>query len=338
MRKIITLILICVSTTILSRAEAGYTFMNGWFVNSDDLPIMPLEDHYNLGVSAINCQDWQEAAKQFRVVSLNFPTSSLGQVSYFWLGISYYNLNELDFANDAFTCYLKAQDTPQYFEETMVYKFDIANQFRCGAKKRLFGTKQLPKWAPAYSLAQEIYDEIIAAAPCHDLAAKALYAKGYILWKEQAYRESVDVYMQLIRRFPKNELAPESYLAITNIYLEQSQIEFQNPDLLGLAEINVRRFQQEFPGDERVQEAEYNLQTIKETYAYGLYCTGQFYERTKKPWASVIYYQRATAQFPDTQVAQQCYCRLNVLQTYCPVVVEEVDEEVFDLEAPETQD
>jgi len=303
-----------------SELSAGYTFKDGWFVDTADLATLSLDEHYNLGAQAMQCQRWSDAANQFRIVTLNFPNSPLGQESYFWLGVAYYNLKELDFANDAFSSYLRAQNTPQYFEETIYYKYDIADQFRCGAKKRLFGTKQLPKWAPAYALAIEIFDEVIAAVPCHDLAAKALYIKGYLLWQDNDFRGSVDVFVQLIRRFPKHELAPESYLSITNIYLEQSQIEFQNPDLLGLAEINVRRFEQDFPGDEKVEQARINLQTIKETYARGLFETGQFYERTDKPWAAVIYYKRATAQFPDTNIAQCCYRRLNTLWKYNTVV------------------
>lgn len=320
--------IVCLFLCFHMAAHAGYTFKDGWFVNTNDLPTMSVEEHFALGAKAMENCDWYEGVRQFNIVSSNFPYTPCGQEAFYYLGVCYYQLAELDFANESFSSYLKAHNTPQYFEETIIYKFNIANRFRSGEKKRLFGTKQLPKWAPAYSLAVEIFDEIIAAVPCHDLAAQSLYIKGWILWQERAYSDSIDIFMQLIRRFPKHELCPESYLAITNIYLEQSQYEFQNPDLLGLAEINVRRFQQEFPSDERVFQAEYNLQTIKETYAFGLYATGQFYERTKKPWASVIYYQRAIIQFPDTIVAQRCYSRMCALEGCCMLpqpVVEEVD-------------
>lgn len=319
-------VLSCLTCICTQEASAGYTFKDGWFVSSDELPSLPIEEHFQLGAEAMQCEDWHAASRQFGIVALNFPDSPIGQEAYFFWGVCYFQLDEFDFANDAFSAYLKAHNTPQYFEDTIRYKFEIANRFRCGAKKRLFGTKQLPKWAPGGELAIEIYDEVIAAVPCHDLAARSLYAKGWMLWEQRAYSDSVDVFVQLIRRFPKHELAPESYLAITNIYLEQSQYEFQNPDLLGLAEVNVRRFQQEFPGDERLLQAESNLQNIKETYAFGLYATGMFYERTKKPWAAVIYYQRAICRFPDTCVAQRCNNRLIALEGSCefpePVVVE----------------
>lgn len=331
LKRFYTLILSCIACFVVDDAHAAYTIKDGWFVSTDEVAKMPPEEHFNKGAEAIACRDWYEGVRQFGILSINFPNSPLGQVSNFWLGVCYFYLSELDFANNAFTAYLGSQTTPQYFEETIRYKFEIANRFRCGAKKRLFGTQQLPKWAPADALTIEIFDEVIAAVPCHDLAAQSLYMKGWILWNDRVYGESVDVFAQLIRRFPKHELAPESYLAITDIYLEQSQVEFQNPDLLGLAEINVRKFQQDFPGDERLYQAEFNLQTIKETYAYGLYCTGLFYERICKPWASVIYYQRAMCMFPDTFVAQRCNARLTMLDGCCEfpeVVVEPVDDDL----------
>ncbi len=54
-----------------------------------------------------------------------------------------------------------------------------------------------------------------------------------------------------------------------------------------------------------------------------LYETAQFYERTDKAQASVIYYQNAITQFPDTKVADRCRNRLRAI---CPQALEnEID-------------
>ena len=57
-------------------------------------------------------------------------------------------------------------------------------------------------------------------------------------------------------------------------------------------------------------EAENSVLEIKEVYAKGLYDTGQFYERIEEPRASLIYYQNAIRQFPETTVAKLCEQRL----------------------------
>lgn len=295
------------------QADAAYTIKDGKFVEAGKTATMPLKDHFEKGLSAIQANKWKEAAFQFRIVTTNSGNSPLAQEAYYYLGVAEYNLNELDIANDAFSDYLRTKNNPKYFQDAIQYKYDIAEKFANGGKKRMFGTKQLPKWASGRSLAIKIYDEVIAALPSNDLAARALYSKAQLHWDMREYREGIDNFMMVIKRFPKHELAPESYIAISDLYVEQSQKEFQNPDILAFAEINQRRFKHDFPRDARLSKVEANVLQIKENYALGLYNTGQFYERKESPKAAIIYYQNAIKQFPETQTALRCKERLNVL-------------------------
>lgn len=305
--------LLAIFLSLAVSVNAGWVIQKGKFVNVDELATMSVEEHYAAGTDAIDRFDWKEVVKQFTIVYVNFPNTPYGQEAPFFVGAAYFQLGEFDFANDALSRYLKCHTNPQYFEEAIRYKFEIANRFRCGAKKRCFGTKQLPKWIPAKDLALEIYDEVIAAVPCHELAVWSLYDKADLLWKNREYRDSVEVYQQLIKRFPKHELAPESYLAISRVYLEQSQIEVQNPDILALAQLNLRRFERDFPRDERLCYGEENFQVLKELSARALYDIAGLYERKKYPCAAILYYQRAILQFPDTHVAGLCQSRLTRL-------------------------
>lgn len=296
-----------------SFIEAGWTIQNGKLMDADEVAIFSAEEHYNLGVEALSCQDFREAAKQFRIVAKCFPTSSYGQDANYFLGVSYFELAEFDLANMALSDYIKAKSHPQYFIEAIEYKFRIAEAFKAGAKRRIWGTKQLPKWASGEAMGIQIYDEVIAALPSHDLAAKALYAKGNMKWQMREYRDSIEAFQLLARRFPKHELCPEAYLCINRVYLDQSRKEFQNPDILAFAELNLKRFKQQFPREERLCQAESDVLAIKEVYARGLYETGEFYERVGKSQASVIYYQNTVQRFPDTSFAARCIARLKCL-------------------------
>jgi outer membrane protein assembly factor BamD (BamD/ComL family) len=297
----------------VAHLEGAYVIKDGKLVDAKIVATLPVEEHYRLGVEAMNKKDWKEASDQFRILSVNFADTPLGQDAYYYYGISEYNLQELDGANDAFTEYLKGQNNPQFFEETMQYKYSIACELKNGAKVRMFGSRHCPRWASGKELAIEIFDEVITALPCHDLTVNAHYYKGELLCDLRLYRDSIDVYLQLIRRFPKHELAPQSYLRITEVYLEQCKREFQNPDLIALADLIVRRFKVDFPRSELISRAESNFIEIKEVYAQGLYETGQLYERKKEPRASIIYYQSAITQFPETAIASLCRQRLSVL-------------------------
>lgn len=294
----------------IAPLQGAITFIDGRVVDVRLVATMSAQEHYNAGVAAWEEGNWSEAERQFAIVTANFPCTKETHEASFYLGVACYTLEEYDFANDAFTEYLKAKQHPKFFIEAIEYKFSIAEQFRCGARRRILGTKQLPKWANGYSEALDIYDEIINALPCHEMAVYALFSKGQLQWSQQNYKESIDAFRVITQRFPKHELAPESYLAMMSVYLEQSRTEFQNPDILAFAEITLRRFSQNFPREERLQSAEDCFLAIKEIYAKGFFDTGVFYEKIDKPVAASIYYQNAVNLFPETQVALWCQSHL----------------------------
>lgn len=308
--KAFLLILSLMIAAIQLPAHAGYSLQNGKIVDAETMATMDAEGHYNAGLNAMNAEDWDEAARQFSIASYNFPNSPYGQEAFYYEGVAFYKMGEYDFANTSFSEYLKAKNHPRFFQETIEYKFSIAELFRMGARRRFLGTKQLPKLATGRTLAVKIYDEICAAVPCHEIAACSLYSKGFLLWSFHDYKGAVDCFQTIIRRFPKHQLAPECYCVINKVYCDQCEYEFQNPDILAFAYINLRRFQKDFPREERLAEAEADVLAVKEVYAKGLYETGQFYERIGKPNAACIYYQNAIKQFHDTQVAQYCMARL----------------------------
>ena len=130
------------------------------------------------------------------------------------------------------------------------------------------------------------------------------------------YDESEDTYQDVINRFPKTSFAAQAYVTLAKLYLKECLKEYQNPDFLALARINMRKFQQDFPDDERISEVEMLYHDIEEAYAKGLYDTGRFYERIKHPQAAVIYYNRVTDIFPETKVSKYCFKQLKKLNKY----------------------
>lgn len=272
-----------------------------------------LHSHYTFGAHHFNQESWKEASNEFEKVIYFFPDSAEAAEASYFLGICYFEMKEYDFANAEFSGYLKSSVHPEYFEDALSYKFCIADRLAEGSKRRPFKYRYFPKCMEGQTLALEIYDEIVTTVPNHELAVQALFAKATLLQKIWEYRDSIDTYQLLIRRFPKHELTPESYLKISQVYYLMSRLESQNPDILGLAELNARKFSEDFPRDERVACAETYAQIIKEVLAGGLCNVGQFYARTGHPEAAAIYYQSAIEQFPDTKVAKLCASRINNL-------------------------
>lgn len=302
-----------------NHPDHGWVVTDGGLENAENVASLSSEEHYSRASKAFNAGNWEESAKQFNIVVCNYPNTPCGQDAQFFLGLSYYYLCEFDIANDILNSYLACQTNPKYFKEAIEYKFCIAEQFRGGARRRFFGVKKMPKWASGKGMALEIYEEVIAAIPSHDTAARAYFAKGCLLWQQKDYDESIEAFTCVIKRYPKHELAPESFMLINKIYLQKCQCEFQNPDILAFSEMNLSKFEEQFPREERLETARADVLMIKEVYAKGLYDTGHFYERVSQPRAAVIYYQKAMFDFPETTIAECCRRRLRRL---CPSALE----------------
>ncbi len=301
---------LCVSSPL----HAEYVLRGKKLVNVKYLATLSDQEHFDAGVAAFEKENWDEALSQFQIVLVNFPSSPLYREAKFYAGVGYFNLNDIDLANKYVSEYLATKIHSEHFEQAWHYKFDIAEKFSEGVRKHLFGLGYMPRIVFASKGdAIDIYDEIVSVLAGHELAVKALYSKGSLLAIMKEYDDAIEAYNMIIRRFPRHDNAPDSYCAIAKLYEEQSKSQVNNINLLELAKINIRKFREAFPKDNRISDAEVMLKNMKEIYARGIYETGQFYEKIKKPSASVLYYFNAIRQFPETDVAKMCRERLEVL-------------------------
>ena len=302
-----------VAFLVPNSSEAAYTIKDGKLINMHEIATLSVQEHYSLLKQAIEMKNWPELIRQSHIIVKNFPGTAFALDAHFYLGEAYFHLREFDLANLNFSLYLK-QSAPKFFEEAIEYKFNIAQFFEKGEKRPLLGLEGMPKWMPAQHEAIEIYEEVIMALPQHDLAVQALLGKGNLLFREGDFKESIETFQTLIRRFPKHPLACDSYVAITNVYLTQSQKEFPDPDYLDLAEINTKKFKADFPSHPKIAVVDKMLDDMKELYAKELYETAQFYERTKKAGAAMIYYSKIISKYPTTLTAKKSKKRLDVLE------------------------
>ncbi len=273
--------------------------------------VLPLEEHegptvqefYSYMQEAIDDADWWSAIDFGQIVLYHFPDSPFGQEIPFFIGMAYLQLGQHELANESLSEYLKKSTSPKHFEEAIDAKFAIAEFFREGGKKRLFGSHKMPAILPGKEDSLVIYDEIIASMPHHELAAKAMLGKAEIQAYYEDFRPSVETLHLLIRRFPKHELAAESYLRINQVYLSQAATQQLDPDLLDLADVNLRKFKLTFPREPRIAAAETALSEMKEIFAQNLLETGHFYKKRKQMDASIIYFSKIVAKYPDSKAA-----------------------------------
>ncbi len=309
----------------LSSLHAGYVFQDGKIYDAKFSPKFEPKTHFDMGLGAFQSEQWNEAYKQFRTLVEHFGETSYGEEALFYTGAAAYHLGEEAIANEFLSQYLSKLSEGSHFEEAFSYKYSIAEAYREGAKRHLFGIEKLPKWASGKDEALEIYDEIIFSFPASNLAAQSYFSKALVYTEMKDYTSAMEIYHQLITKFPNHPKSARAFVKLSDIYRLQLNKSTLDPDLLEHARVNLRRFARSFPGDPLVAEVEKQVLQMEEMYAESLFETGQLYERKKQAKASVVYYYSLMKQFPNTKTAQQAGARLSELESYAKEVGISID-------------
>ena len=309
--KLFRFLLGCALFPVLSHA--AYTVKDGTLISVNEMATLSVQEHYSLLKDAVESESWNDVIEQGKIILKNFPKTPFAQDSAYFIGFAYFQLHELGIANKYFSAYLEQGLSTKFFDKVIHYKFSIAEHFRQGGKRRFFDKESWPKWLPSKEEAIEIYEEVAAAIPQEEMAAKSLYGKAELQFALRDYTESIESFEVLIRRFPKHPLSCEAFIFIAKVYRAQAENEYPDPDYLDLAQLNSKKFGIEFPGHPKQKEIDEIYINMLEVYADELYQTAQFYERTKKPSASLVYYAKILEKYPQTKVAGASQKRLDSL-------------------------
>lgn len=274
----------------------------------------PEENYYNQLLLNFEEKNWEQVYSLSHLMYKRYPHSGqLADVYYYW-GVSAYNLKHYEKASECFSTYLEKNTQPRFFDQVIQYKFSIAEKFRNGEKSHLFGWNVMPRWMPCRSEALEIYNEIIATLPHHELAARSLYGKGLLLAYFEDFKDSIDTLELLIQRFPKHDLAPQCFAEIGNVYLLMAKSKQQDPTLIDQSAINIKKFRMAFPSDNRIATAEKTHNVLKGAFAENLYDMASFFQNRKKLVAAELYYKKILATFPESDSALKASRELEIIE------------------------
>jgi outer membrane protein assembly factor BamD (BamD/ComL family) len=287
-----------------------FCFFNFAYTQNNDIQNAGLQKYYSNITKASKNEDWWSVIYFSKLLLNQYPHSSLTLDTVFSLAKAYYNVNELEVSNKFLSEYLNKEFSPKYYTEAITYKFNIAKKYMEGSKKRILGSRKMPKLLPAKDDALKLFDEVLNAMPNSEMAIESMFYKAKIHAFFDEHRDSVEAFRIVIRKYPKHELAIESFLEIGRVYLKQADPKNQDPNLLDLAEVNVKRFKEMFPKEERIKDSEKDFYKLQEVYAQGFYEIGSFYEKMKKKEAAKIYYNKIILSYPDTPSAKLSAKRL----------------------------
>lgn len=271
------------------------------------------EKYFSQIAQHLEQKNWDNAYHICHLMYKKYPHFEKTYDVYYQWGVSAFHLKHYSKANECFSKYLELTPNPEYFEEIIQFKFLIAEAFRKGEKSHLFGWNAMPKWMPSSDQALEIYEEIIASLPHHELAVRSLYGKALLLAYYEDYRDSIDTFNLLIQRFPKHNLAPQSFVEIGKVYLQMAKSKQQDPTLIDQSAINIRKFRMAFPSNKNIVRAEKVHKRLQSAFADNLYDIALFYKKRKKHKAAELYFKKILSTFPESKSAYKASRDLETL-------------------------
>ena len=273
---------------------------------------LSIQDYYGDVCKAVKEENWKDVLYYSNVMNDIFPGNTFSNDLYYYQGMAYFNIKEYEKSNAFLSKYLNEKMNPKNFEESFNLKFKIAEEFRKGAKKGIFQDKKSPKILDAREDSIKIYEEIINSMPQSELASKSLFAKSLVNFSLAEYNLAIEDSQNLIKTFPNHALVVNAFLQIQKAYLNLSEQNMQDFELLDLAEMNLEAFKQKFPLlKESIQEAEIIFAQMQEIYAEKLFEIGSFFEKIKKHTSAALYYKKIIKSFESTETAKIAEKKLN---------------------------
>ena len=152
-----------------------------FFVVATALQAVSPQEAYNAALVAFHEKQWEKVRLEAREVFEKAPESPFLSDLYFYVGSAYFHQKDYEQANFYFSEFLKKYASPKYFEEAIVYKFQIAEAYQKGAKKHVMGMASMPQWIPARDDAYALYDEVTALGT-HTLSLGGLSLSIYSMY------------------------------------------------------------------------------------------------------------------------------------------------------------
>ena len=279
--------------------------------NEDPFVGLTADQTLELLMEQVALQNWRkvvEISKYMEYELLDAPATFEG---IYQAGIAYFEMGSFQDANKKFKTYLQRSPHSPHLEDVMNYKYQMAESYRHGLKKPIFGIEKLPNLLSAQKDAIDLYGEVANGVPHQEIATYSLLHKGTLQVEAEEFDEALETLQSLQRRFPKHTCAKDSYVLASKIYLIKAVEEFPDSNLIEMAKINLRNFEREFPGSDLDIKIKENLLNLQEIFAKDLVEIMDFYLRTNKVGAARLYAERILRTYPDTSSAKKAMTMLS---------------------------
>ena len=252
---------------------------------------------------------YEDAKREFKNLLRKYPKSLEASESQYYLGLIEEAQGNLYEAYQAYQKVIDKYPFSERIQEIIEREYKIAERFMAGEKRKAMGVT-LPLDNPAI----EIFTKVVENSSFGSLAPKAQYKLGLVLKSQLRYYEAEDAFNKVISNYPDSEWVEPSKFQLAACRAAVSRGSAYDQGAAQEAKQKFEEFVKEHPEAALSQEAEKNINQLKEKEAEASYNIARFYEKQKIYESARIYYNDTVNNYPDSVWAVRASERLRLME------------------------
>ncbi|MFA5356923.1 MAG: outer membrane protein assembly factor BamD [Candidatus Omnitrophota bacterium] len=302
-------ILIFVLSVSPAYAYWIWTPKTGKWVNPKSAARPTPAEQFEFAKGLYDIKKYDEAIREFKKLLKAYPKSFEAAESQYYLGLIEDAKGNL---YEAYQAYQKVIDKYPFSEripQIIEREYRIGEEFMSGEKRKALGVP-LPVENPAI----EIFGKVVDNSTYGPWAPAAQYKLGLALKGLLRYYEAEDAFNKVISNYPDSEWTVPARFQIASCRAAVSRGPEYDQWAANEAREKFEEFLQEHPDAALSQDAEKNIQALREKEAQANLDIAGFYEKQKAYDAARIYYNQVINSYPDTGLAAKALERLQILE------------------------
>jgi len=311
MRRVTIIPIIIFLTLSLSPVYAYWiwTPKTGKWINPKTVAKPTPKEQFDFAKSFYDIKNYKEAKEEFNKLLRHYPKSLEAAEGQYYLGLIEDAQGNLYEAYQAYQKVIDKYPFSQRIPQIIEREYKIGEAFMSGQKRKVVGVP-LPVENPSI----EIFNKVIENSTYGPWAAAAQYKLGLVLKGLLRYYEAEDAFNKVVSNYPDSEWVAAAKFQIASCRAALSRGPDYDQGSAKEAEEKFEAFVKEHPDAVLSDEAQKNIDQLKEKEAAGNYNIGRFYEKQKAYQAAKIYYNDVINNCPNSQWASKAKERLKILE------------------------
>ena len=301
MKKIILLILLFVFTCVADcNAFWVWSSKTGKWVNPAYRIFETSQQQFDWAKQYFDDGEYKRAYSEFRKLVKKFPKSELAPDAKYFMGLSQERRRQHYKAFLTYQAVIETYPLNDRLEEIVERQYLIGEVF---FKRR------------KYDRAKQIFEQSLSNAPYSKVADVVQYKVGLCSLRMREFVYARDDFDKVVENHAFSPyLDDASYYAALCSFKLSSLIKDYDTEHIDRAYDDLEIFLKRFPTSDYVKKAESLLNKLLNKKAEGLYIVAQFYEKQRKEYAAVKYYEQVVYNFDKTPWAKLAKPKLEKLR------------------------